>query len=135
MTLPDRTKWTKSLIGKIAVITGWVVPLGYILNILVDQLEKKLVESYHNVNPDEVEFAFRERGTQLKDWGKEMNLALIDEVMIPYLENRIVVSRKEEQQRNRLAMLLESKEEKKEIPDEGMDKDWDATEILVKDGK
>ena len=130
MSLPDRTKWTKGLIAKISVITGWVVPFDQVLNILIDQLEKKLFESYPTVNPDEVEFAFRERGTLLKDWGKEMNLALIDEVMVPYVEKRFEVSRKEEQLKNKI-MLPESKED---MSDEGMDKLFDDTELLVKKG-
>src|SRR5690606_31250336 len=63
--------------------------------ILRDQFRQKLLESYPTVNCDEVEYAFR-KNTDVKDWGKKMNLALIDEVMIPYLAERSEASRMEE---------------------------------------
>jgi hypothetical protein len=131
MTFSDRTKWTKALILKISVITGWVVPNGYAINILVDQLEKKLFETYPNVNPDEVEFAFREKGTGFKDWGKEMNLALIDDVMLPYMDRRYQVSLKEEQIKNKFLALpvADNKAVKREtILDQNL---WDQTSELV----
>ncbi len=80
--------WSKSLLLKIHVITGWVIPASDLLTILVDQFQKKLVESYANMNPEEIEYAFRNNGTTVKDWGKAMNLALLDEVLIPYLAER-----------------------------------------------
>ncbi|GAC1385852.1 MAG: hypothetical protein NVSMB45_15090 [Ginsengibacter sp.] len=46
---------------------------------------------------EEIEFAFRSSAS-LKDWGKSLNLGLIDEVMIPYLEQRRLVSKIEEQE-------------------------------------
>lgn len=88
--------WSKSLLLKIHVITGWVIPDAELLNILVDQFLKKLVENYSNMNPEEIEYAFRKEGTTKPDWGKQMNLALIDDVLIPYLNNRFNLSRDEE---------------------------------------
>lgn len=79
----------------IHVITGWTVPAGELMSILTDQFSKKCLESYPNVNPGEMEYAFR-NNTTVKDWGKAMNLALIDEVMLPYLERRFELSRIEE---------------------------------------
>lgn len=130
MTLNDRVNWATALLSKIHVITGWVIPDDPLMDVIVDQFEKKLNESYPLVNPDEVEYAFRSQGTVIKDWGKQMNLALIDEVMIPYMDRRLQVSRKEEQQKSKL-MLPEKTED---ISDEGMDKFWDATEELVSQG-
>jgi hypothetical protein len=95
MEWDELNKWSKALLIKINAITGWVVP-EMTLEILVDQFRKKLSESYNEVNPDEIEYAFRHYGTVVKDWGKQMNLSLIDEVMIPYLERRLEVSKKEE---------------------------------------
>lgn len=130
MSLPDRTKWSKALLLKISVITGWVVPVNEMLNVLVDQFEKKLYESYANVNHDEVEFAFRSAGTTIEDWGKQINLSLIDQVMIPFLSRRFEVSKKEEQQKNKLELPTV----KEDISDEGMDKFWEDTQVLVKKG-
>ena len=82
---------------KIHVITGWVVPQAELMDVLIDQMSKFLQEKYPLVNPDEVEYAFRTFGTTVKDWGKQLNLSLIDEVLIPYLEQRREISDKEQQ--------------------------------------
>jgi hypothetical protein len=80
--------YAKATLLKIHVITGWSIPKDELMNLLLDQFIKKLLESYPNVNTEEIEYAFRNYGTTVKDWGKNMSLALIDEVMIPYLANR-----------------------------------------------
>ncbi len=84
----EKRRWGKSLLLKIHVITGWVIPESELMNILSDQFQKKLSESYADMNVEEIELSFRKGGTTVKDWGKAMNLALIDEVLIPYLEER-----------------------------------------------
>lgn len=96
--------WAKALLIKIHVITGWtIVDDESMMSILVDQFQKKMVESYANVNPDEIEFAFR-NNTTVKDWGKAMNLSLIDQVMIPYLDRRFQLSAIEEQKKKPLEL-------------------------------
>ncbi|MHA4844453.1 hypothetical protein ACX0G7_09825 [Flavitalea antarctica] len=87
----------RALLVKIYIITGWTLPEEQYLMIFQDQFRKKMTESYSTVNADEVEYAFRTYGTTVKDWGKQMNLSLIDEVMIPYLAARTEVSKLEEQ--------------------------------------
>lgn len=91
--------WGKSLLLKIHVITGWTIPDKDLLVILVDQFQKKLVESYPDMNTDEIEFAFRQSGTTVKDWGKAMNLSLIDEVLLPYLGERKILSHELEERK------------------------------------
>jgi hypothetical protein len=93
----DRYLLAKTLLLKIHIITGWTIPEEAMMLILMDQFTKKMVESYPNVNAEEMEYAFR-NNTTVKDWGKAMNLSLIDEVMIPYLQKRIELSRMEESQ-------------------------------------
>jgi len=78
----------KKILLTIHVITGWTIPATELMNVLINQFEKKMLESYPNVNQEEIEYAFRNSGTTVKDWGKAMNLALIDEVLIPYLDER-----------------------------------------------
>lgn len=95
-----QSMWAKSLLLKIHVITGWVIPDTELLNILIDQFEKKLIENYGMLNVEEIEYAFRSGGTVVKDWGKSMNLALIDEVLIPYLNKRFDLSASEERQKS-----------------------------------
>jgi hypothetical protein len=89
---------TNELLIKINVITGWSFPLdSETQRILKEQFFKKLKESYSDVNVEEIEYAFR-NNTEVKDWGKNINLFLIDEVMKPYLEGRYELSAKEERQ-------------------------------------
>ena len=87
----------KALLLKINVITGWVLPSNEaVMTVLKDQFYKKVIEDYSNLNTEEIEYAFRQAGTTTKDWGKELNLSMIDEVLIPYSVKRFEVSRKEE---------------------------------------
>jgi hypothetical protein len=125
MKYDDLIIWVDALLLKIHAITGWTIPEKKILAILVDQFRKKILESYPTCNPDEIEFAFRSEGTKVKDWGKSMNLSLIDEVMIPYLSKRFEISRVEEQKKQQLL------EQKMEMTDEDL---WEQTEALVKKG-
>lgn len=97
MSLFDLQQATKELLLRIHVITGWQMPPDELMMILVDEFNKKIVESYPNVNIEEVCFAFRERGSEVREWGKALNISLIDEVMIPYLEKRFEISKIEEQ--------------------------------------
>ena len=88
---------TQALLLKIHVITGWKLTDDEIkLNILEDQFIHKLKEDYGSVNVDEIEYAFRKYGKHFKEWGKELNLNLIDEVMDEYLKHRNIVSDLEE---------------------------------------
>jgi hypothetical protein len=130
MSAGELDNWAMALLVKIHVITGWVIPEdeGH-MNILVDQFRKKLTESYANVNTDETEYAFRVYGTTVKDWGKSMNLSLIDEVMIPYLEQRAEVSKVEEQK------ALPPAQEKEDISDQTMREWYEDTAKQVKENK
>jgi len=80
--------FAEALLIRIAVITGWSLPEQKVYGILVEQFRKKLVEGYPHVNPEEIEYACRNYGTTIQDWGKKVNLSLIDQAMIPYLEKR-----------------------------------------------
>lgn len=87
----------KALLIKIHVITGWTIPNSpELMNILVDQFVKTLAEKYPGLNMDEIEYAFRQHGTTIEDWGKAMNLNLIDSVLIPYVNYRFNISQDEE---------------------------------------
>lgn len=118
MSAPELTVWSKAAILKIHVITGWTVPANELLNVLIDQFQKKMIESYPTINPDELEYAFRTYGTTVKDWGKQMNLSLVDEVLIPFMAARLSVSQIEEQ-----AKPLLIKGPKEELSDVTM-RDW-----------
>lgn len=84
----------QTLLLKIHVITGWEIPVKELMGILIDQLIKKIREDYETLNSDEVEHAFRQ--APVKEWGKALNLNLIDEVVGPYLVKRRQISDMEE---------------------------------------
>lgn len=84
------------------------------MDILIDQLHKKLTESYANVNAEEVEYAFR-NNSGVQDWGKAINLNLIDEVMQPYLSRRRDLSKIEEQKNIKLLPAPEVSDEEFEL--------------------
>lgn len=86
----------KKMLLQMYVITGWAIPSGDIKKILEDQFQKKLLENYSLLNTDEIIYAFRQTGTEIEDWGKEMNLNLVDKVLKPYLVTRQEISQKEE---------------------------------------
>lgn len=118
MSVDERNLCAYDILLKIHVIAGWTIPIGKFMEILTDQFEKKLSESYANLNLDEIEYAFRNRGLDTKDWGKALNLVMIDEVMLPYLANRMELSKAEESIRHKSNLMID---EKRELTDE----DWD----------
>lgn len=131
MTNEEFDLWGDALLIKLHAITGWTIPEKTIGKVLVDQFKKKLIESYPNCNTDEIEYAFRKNKTQVSNWGKNMNLSSIDEVMKPYLEERFDASRMEEH----LKSLPPAKEEPIPINDKIMI-EW-LTDVFknIKDGK
>ena len=84
-------KFSETFMILIYVITGWTLPTGKIMDVLTNQFQKKLIEDYSDLNVDEIEYAFR-RITNIEDWGKELNLSLIDKVLKPYKDERFEVS-------------------------------------------
>jgi len=129
MSDPEKRVAVNAVIVKIHAITGWQIPEPAIANILVDQLNKKMQESYPTVNVDELEYAFRTYSEEVKDWGKQMNLSLIAEVMTPYLRDRAQVSKIEEQ---KTSMQIEHKED---LGDKAMQEWYDHTALAVKENK
>lgn len=99
MSEDERWFGTKTLLLKIHAITGWSIPVNELMDILIDQLQMKLQEGYVNVTIAEIEYAFRHRDIDTKDWGKALSLTLIDEVMNPYLATRYELSKSEESAR------------------------------------
>lgn len=127
MTTDERELAAHQILLKIHAIRGWTIPVSELMDVLVKEFEKKLGESYENVNEEEVMYAFRNTSLDIKDWGKAMNLSLIDEVMQPYLSTRMDISAVEE----RMKELPE--EAKKELTDDEMSEwlmEWKAKEEI-----
>lgn len=89
----------KEVLLRVHVIAGWAFPSDELVGILMDEFSQKVVESYPDVTKEEICFAFRSGASQVKEWGKALNIGLIDEVMIPYLEKRREISKIEEQKK------------------------------------
>lgn len=88
---------SKALLVKINAITGWSLPPdSETVNIILDQFQKLMVEEYGELNTDEIEHAFRSRCHTVEDWGKNMNLGLINKILKPYLKERYYISDMEE---------------------------------------
>lgn len=96
MTPQERDAATKEILMRIHVITGWQMPANELILILIEEFNKKIIESYPNTNAEEITYAFRNKSGDIKEWGKSLNISLIDEVMLPYLEKRFEISRIEE---------------------------------------
>lgn len=109
-------------------ITGWSLPVDELMEILSNQFKLKLKEGYSTMNEQEFEYAFRNKSSEIKDWGKSLNFSLIDEVIAPYLEQRFELSRFEEQKKNTL--LIENKEPDEAIETIDMIEDWRKKEDL-----
>lgn len=116
MSLSEIQKAANEVLLRIHVITGWVMPDDERMLILIDEFNKKILESYPNVTQDEICFAFRSGGHNVKEWGKALNISLIDEVMIPYLDKRFELSKFEEQRKE-----IEYKPDTKQIDKEYQD--------------
>lgn len=95
-----RTRLLKVL-KRIHVITGWNLPQDQeYTGLLLDELHAKLKESFDMLNLREIVAAFRENGIGVKDWGKNMNLDLVCNVLGVYCEKRARLSLEEERLQN-----------------------------------
>lgn len=101
------------LIITVSVITGWTPPPGEFCIALEAQLVKKIRESYQFLNMEEVEYAFRQKALNMKDWGKVINISMLDDVLARYLDERFDLSHQEERVR-----MHPKIEEKKELSEE-----------------
>lgn len=127
----ERYSLAELLLLKISTITGWTLPISELMNVLTDQFQKTLAEKYQNANIEEFEYAFRQKGIEIKDWGKSLNLSLIDEVMIPYLEQRAELSRLEEAKKNMPKNIEQAKVLSDEEKEEWIEEWKQKTEINI----
>lgn len=107
MSGEERDLHANRILMKISVITGWVWPTKpEMIDMLIEELAKKMEpgECYEALNEEEVSYAFRNRGIDVKDWGKVLNLSLIDEILLPYLDNRVDLSMQEEKISNQIKL-------------------------------
>lgn len=119
----DETERTSFVVGtliRISTITGWRLPEDRnILAILYREMALHMNEAWGNYNPEELAYAVRHYGTEVKDWGKDLNLSLIDQVMEKYADARSLASQMEESVKNaqNKPKQLESGDKKENLAD------------------
>lgn len=97
----DVGRHAKGLLFRLHTITGWKLPDDeYFLNTLVSEFTQYLVEKCGDLNPEEIAHAFRNYSLEIKDWGKSMNLSLIDEPIREYRIKRRELSELEDRLSN-----------------------------------
>lgn len=103
---------TADAILRIHVITGWNIPddKNY-SRILHEELTQKLKEGFPMLNFQEVVYAFRKNGLGIKDWGKNMNIDLICEVLSQYTTERERISFDEERLKDKPVQIIYTPEE------------------------
>ena len=96
LTPPELLTEAAKCLLSIHVITGWVLPddKNYVKE-LTNEFRLKLAEDFETLNFSEIKYAFR-RAAGKKDWGKNMNLALLSEVLAEYSDERRRASAEEE---------------------------------------
>jgi hypothetical protein len=102
-TLPEieLVGYVQGIVKRVKVITGWAIPeLQEDRLILYSEMAIHFKEKWSTYNAEEVIYAIRNYSGE--NYGKDINLKLIDEAMDKYASIRAEISRKEEQEKNRL---------------------------------
>lgn len=86
------------LVIKVSAITGWTLPAGNAKKVFDEQLFEFLVLKYPHMNFPEMEFAFLNEAGRVQDFGKQINLGSMAEVLDAYIEKRTAASKLEEGQ-------------------------------------
>jgi hypothetical protein len=92
----DISRHAMGLLTRITAVTGWKLPDGDTLKALVNEFSAYLIESCGAYNPNEIAYAVRTYGGDVTEWGKNLNILLIDECMGKYKNERSAISTIEE---------------------------------------
>ena len=129
----DVPKHAKGLLFRIHTITGWKLPDDDLfLNTLVSEFTNYLGESCADLNPEEISYAIRNYGIGIQDWGKSMNLSLINDPIQKYRQMRIEVSERERMSKD--AFLLASPSPKNDTPVDWSE-EWNQVKEAAKNRK
>lgn len=84
---------SNGILFKISVITGWSIPNDKTYqDALVAEINFKCIEDYYDLTIEEVMYAMRNYSKHVEDYGKALNLQLIDKVIDLYRKDRMRVS-------------------------------------------
>lgn len=83
----------KSILAQICATTGWDMPQNpFMSNAVVSAFEAYCKEYLSDMTGDEILYSFRRFGLNTKDWGKAINLQLINDPIQSYREVRREIS-------------------------------------------
>lgn len=80
---------TTTLLAQICTITGWLMPENkFAQQALKKEFQCYCLEVADDMTPDEIRYAMRHYALGIKDWGKAVNLQMINEPLIEYRNAR-----------------------------------------------
>lgn len=116
----NKTQEIKSLLLRVNASTGWKFPDSKeMVNALVHEFSMYIDEQCSDLKPDEIAYAVRTHGVTIKEWGKNLNIALIDQCIALYRSKRYEASQEEER------AAIEQEVPKIELTDSVMS-DWSS---------
>lgn len=122
---PDFGNSVKILLARICAATGWRMPDNdFMRNALIKEFEAYCSESCKDMTLEEIPYAIRNYGLEIRDWGKDINLQLINAPISDYLAARKELSSFEE---------MKALEEPKTVGKEG--EGWGAIWDKLKNGQ
>lgn len=80
---------TKTLLAQICTVTGWLMPENkFAQQALIKEFQCYCLEVADDMTPDEIRYAMRHYALGIKDWGKAVNLQMINEPLVEYRNAR-----------------------------------------------
>lgn len=104
--------YAAGLMIRIHAAMGWSMPTDDVTtNALIHEFTQYVSESCGDMTPEEIAYSVRTNGVGVKEWGKNMNLALIDQCVSEYRAERARLSEAE-----RLSSQTQGVAKKEELP-------------------
>jgi hypothetical protein len=79
---------SKLILAMIKTLTGWSIPTGAALDLLKSLLASTLQKEYGSLTVKEIEIAFTRHSSKIKDYAKDINISLFNQVMDLYFMDR-----------------------------------------------
>jgi hypothetical protein len=85
----DQSTHAAGLMIRIQAAMGWNLPdSDMTMTALTNEFRQYVIESCSDMTPEEVAYSIRTYGVGVKEWGKNLNLALIDQCVTEYRNER-----------------------------------------------
>lgn len=108
MTAGEIVEHVEDMLPKIQAATGWKMPaIEMQIDALIEAISLRLVEAYKFLNFKEIEFAIRSAAGQVREYGKEISVALLNECLEIYMQERNEANKAEARVDDEIAKLPE----------------------------